>query len=79
MAVDDARHDVFAGAVDYARVRRGVEILADSRNLAVAQKHVGVLQRAVRDGEHGRVANERFGRGWSLRACGVNRQRGDDC
>src|ERR1043165_4184203 len=42
MAVDDAWHDVLAGAVDDARVR-GVEILADRGDLAVAQEYVRVL------------------------------------
>ena len=37
MAVDDARHDVLAGAVDDARVRRSVEILPDGGDLAVAK------------------------------------------
>ncbi len=60
MAVDDAGHDVLAGAVDDARVGGSVQVLADRGDLAVAQQHVGVLKRAPRDGEHGRVADQRL-------------------
>ena len=43
MAVDDAGHHVLAGAVDDARVRGSVEVFSDAGDLAVAQKHVGVV------------------------------------
>ena len=57
-----------------ARVCGRVEVLADGGDLAVAQKHVGVLKRAVRDGEHSRIADQRFRRCWPLRACSADRQ-----
>lgn len=78
MAVDDAGHDKLAGAVDDARVGGSVEVLSDTCNLAVAQQHVRVLQRAARDGEHGGVADERLLRRLSLRARQAHRNRGDD-
>jgi len=78
VAVDDAGQDVLAGTIDYARICRGVEILADGRDLAIAHEHVGVLQRAVRDGDHGRVANERFRRRRLLRPCDLERKSADD-
>src|ERR1044071_10327887 len=77
MAVDDARHDVLAGAVDDARVCGCVETLSDSGDLAVAQKHVCVLELAARDGEHSGVADQRFGRRLFLRAPNAYRQRHD--
>src|SRR6185369_15497219 len=79
MAVDDARHNILAGAIDYARVWRRVEIFADRRDFAVAQKHVSVLQRTARDREHCGVADQRLGRRLFLRAHNTYRQRGDDC
>ncbi len=77
MAVDDARHDVLACTVDDARVCRRIEVFPDSRDFAVTQEHVRVLQRAARDGEHSGVADQRLGRCLFLRA-GAYRQRRDD-
>src|SRR5690349_18703256 len=79
MAVDDAGHDELARAVDDARVGRSVKVLSDACNLAVAQKHVGVFQRAARDGEHRRIADERLLRRLFLRARCVQWQRGYNC
>lgn len=70
MGVDDAGHYELACAVDDARIRGGVEILSDACDLAVTQKHVCVFERTARDGEHRRVANERFRRRLSLRVYG---------
>src|ERR1043165_2396884 len=77
MAVDDARHDVLAGAVDDARVCGCVETLSDGRDLAVAQKHVCVLERAARDGQDCGVADQRLGRCF-LRTRDADGQRRDD-
>ena len=50
MRIDNARHHKLARAVDDARVRGSIEILSDAGNLAVTEEHVGVLERATRDG-----------------------------
>ena len=60
MGVDDAGHHKLACAVDDARVCGSVEILPDAGNLAVANQHICIRKRAARDGEYGRVANQRL-------------------
>ena len=45
--------------VDHLRARGRAEILADLRDLAVLQQQVGVLELALRDGEHRRVLDQR--------------------
>ena len=71
MAVDDARHQVFAGRVDYARVHRRFEVFADGRDFSFNDEHVGILQSAVRDREYSGVANERFRRVFSAWLLGL--------
>ena len=58
MAIDDTGHEVLAAGVDNFRIRRRLQILADGRDLSTTDQHVGVLQSAVRDRQHGRIANQ---------------------
>ena len=57
------RYEPIVKSIDHARVLRGLEVLADSGDLAVTQEHIGVLKRALRDGEHGGVADQGLGLG----------------
>src|SRR5258705_11442258 len=82
VAVDNARHYIFACAIDDPSGCSGCQVLADTCDLASANKHICVSEHAASNGEHCSVADQRL-RGilicWYLSVYNAQRQGTDNC
>src|SRR5690242_10724381 len=58
MAVDDARHQVFARCIHYRCICRSADGFTDRGNLTVFNQHAPVRDRSLCDGEHRCISNQ---------------------